>query len=144
MRGTVGLGILIDGKLRVLEGRRRLGGHSTAYSTSGAADSRYNGLYVQTTQACNNRPVYQKGGSDCFVLLSATWSSGSLRSDWTVSDSDHAMSCENTGYLSSSGNGGVCPDSPDGAGCAGKWEEADSNQHWGPNPSFAVVASQGR
>ena len=39
--------------------------------------------------------------------------------------------------------GGVCPDSPDGGGCAGKWWEYDGIDT-SVNPSLTVVASQGR
>ena len=109
---------------------------AAAFAITGAISSSYNGLYAKTAHVCNDKPVYQKGGSDGGVLFRP-----SGRSYWMVDDSGGATSCENGGYLQSGGNGGVCPDSPDGAGCAGKWQEAGSSG-WVNNPSVAFVPSQ--
>ena len=120
---------------------------AAAFVISGATDSEYNSLYAKTAHVYSGKPVYQKGGSDGYVLFQPFDPGYSYRpaeSYWMVGDSGHATSCVNTGYLSSYGNGGVCPDSPDCAGCAGKWREWDVHVGWVNNPSLTVVASQGR
>eukprot|EP01047_Picozoa_sp_COSAG01_P045178 COSAG01_NODE_4143_length_5301_cov_13.838908_1_plen_79_part_00 len=63
--------------------------------------------------------------------------------------SDYATTCEDTGYLSSSL--GSCAACPDGAGCAGKWQQWNvdygdchsSVSTWCPNPAITVVAVSG-
>ena len=54
-----------------------------------------------------------------------------------VGDSDHSTSCEASGVITSSGNGGVCPLSPDGGGCAGRWQEWDGSA-WQDAPGIVV------
>ena len=110
---------------------------AAAFAITGAISSSYNGLYAKTAHVCSDKPVYQKGGSDGDVLFQPTG-----HSDWMVGPSDRATSCEDSGYLESFGNGADCPNSPDGAGCEGKWQEWDGSD-WNHNPSLAV-ASQGR
>ena len=113
-----------------------------SFVISGATCSSCNGRYTETAYVCNGKPVYQTGGSGGPVLFRP---SGQLF--WEVGTSDKATSCEYSGgNLRSSGSGGACPgccpDSPDGAGCAGQWWELYGS--WHNNPSVAVVASQGR
>ena len=104
--------------------------------STGNGGALLNGLYNKTAYVCQDKPVYQKGGSDGYVLYQP-----SGESYWMAGNSDHATDCNSGGLLDSSGNGGVCPDSPAGAGCAGKWYEVNDRHNWVPNPSFAVVAS---
>ena len=59
---------------------------------------------------------------------------------WNVGPSERWGDCGTSGWISSYGNGGVCPASPDGAGCAGTWKEYDGSS-WVDNPSFTVVAT---
>lgn len=82
-------------------------------------------MYAETTHVCNAKPVYQKGGSDGYVLYQP-----SGESYWMAGNSDHATDCNSGGLLDSSGYG-----------CAGKWYEVNDRHNWVPNPSFAVVAS---
>ena len=108
--------------------------------TTAIDNGRY--MYAETVHVCNSKPVYQKGGSDGWVLYQP-----SGYSDWRVGSSDRATDCENTDVLQSDGNGGVCPDSPDGAGCAGKWWEesvqvSPTRYLGGSNPSIAVDAAR--
>ena len=51
---------------------------SQAFVISGATNSSYNGLYAKTARVCSGKPVYQKGGSDGWVLYRPTQP---LRSD---------------------------------------------------------------
>ena len=83
---------------------------------------------------CNSKLVYPKGGSDGLVLYMYQPTG---YSDWVVSTSDHATSCDEKGF-NAIASGGVCPDSPDGGGCAGKWMEYAV----GPNPSLVVDATR--
>jgi hypothetical protein len=118
-------------------------GACAAYMISGANHADLNGAYNKTTHVCGGKPVHQKGAGDGPVLY---WYSEF--SDWGVGSSNCATSCGASDYITTYGNGRDCPASPDGAGCAGKWEEtADipgrSGDNWVPNPSLAVVASGG-
>ena len=71
---------------------------------------------------------------------------------WMVGPSDQATSCESNGYLTTTGyrslwrDTGYCPDSPNGASCAGKWPEnaGDCGPDWCLNPSIAVVPNHGK
>ena len=93
---------------------------------------------TKAAHVCSDKPVYQKGGSDGYVLFQP-----SEGSKWDVSCSGYMYtSCVASGFFRSNGNGGVCPDSPDGAGCAGKWQEWDASK-WKNIPSLAVVPSPG-
>jgi hypothetical protein len=105
----------------------------TLSGNSGSPD--LNGRYTKTTHVCGSKPVYQKGGSDGVVLFRPDGDAS-----WTVSTSGDATDCKTGGYLSTNGNGGVCPESPDGAGCAGKWR-AHYTDGWRNKPTIAVVAN---
>jgi hypothetical protein len=118
---------------------------AAAFTISGHTGSPgLNGRYTKTTRVCASKPVYQKGGDGDFVLYMPQ-----MRSYWMVGKSDQATSCEHTGSsygtrLQSHGYGGVCPESPDGAGCVGKWralytEKGESK--WIHAPTIAVVAN---
>jgi hypothetical protein len=108
-------------------------GH-TAYDIIGATFCSYNGRYVQTARFCNNRPVYQKDGSDGFALFQPSGTSY-----WNLGNSDDATSCDNHAHLSSSL--AHCGERPDGAGCAGGWQEFDESIGWRDNPRIIVIAS---
>ena len=78
-------------------------------------------------------------GSNTHVLFQPT-----DRSYWKVGTSGHAASCAAGGFISSSH--GVCPASPDGSGCEGRWRE---NTHdcgegsvWCNVPSLAIEEGQ--
>ena len=89
-----------------------------SYTISGA--SKRNGEYVLAGE-CNSKPAYQltAGG---YVLFQPTYELG-----WWVGSSDRSTSCAYGGFIASSGNGGECPLSPDGGGCAGRWQEYDGD-----------------
>ena len=98
-----------------------------------------NGEYTKTAHTCNGKPVYHHGGSGGPVLFQdASWY-------WFVGPSERAFDCNCLGsdvYLWS-GDDGACDASPDGAGCAAKWQEWDSSGSGHPNPALRVVASGG-
>jgi hypothetical protein len=108
-----------------------------AYVVSGAARSRYDGQYLRLEAECNDKPVYELGGSDGYVLFQPTDTS-----KWMVRQGGYDSSCDSSGFISSSGNGGSCEASPDGDGCADKWREnthdCEAGDAWCNNPSFAV------
>ena len=104
------------------------------------------------TAQCNGKPVYQHSGGD--VLFQPT-----NRTYWVVSSSERATSCEDTGWISSrcvfsyspctgpdqrnSALYNKCGASPDGAGCAGRWQEnsgCPEGQEWCTSPELAVTA----
>eukprot|EP01045_Picozoa_sp_COSAG04_P014502 COSAG04_NODE_1091_length_8331_cov_12.367954_1_plen_1314_part_00 len=104
------------------------------YTIYGAAESKYDGQYERLSAECNGKPVYQLGGEGGYVLFQPT-----DRSDWWVGNSDHSTSCEASGFISSSGNGGDCPLSPDGAGCEREWQETTGcDDDWCGAPGLAV------
>eukprot|EP01045_Picozoa_sp_COSAG04_P013341 COSAG04_NODE_942_length_9261_cov_7.725278_5_plen_1550_part_00 len=104
-----------------------------AYTVSGAADSKYDGRYERLAAECGGKPVYQLGGEGGYVLFHPTDTSS-----WMVGYSGHITSCAHTGgWITSSGNGGVCPRSPDGGGCAGRWQEYDGDA-WQDAPPIVV------
>jgi|EP01047_Picozoa_sp_COSAG01_P005657 hypothetical protein len=116
-----------------------------AFTISGATRGELNGLYSRTNHTCHGKPVYQKGGSDGYVLFQP-----SEYLVWMVGSSERATGCEYeaTGYLSS--QDGSCAASPDGAGCAGKWTQNTDygdcharDFHWCTNPNITVVAVSG-
>ena len=111
---------------------------AAAFVISGATDSSYNGLYFNTAHVCSGKPVYQKGGSNGYVRV---FFQSNGHSYWEVSDSGSGTSCVASGYLYSNGNGAVCPASPDGAGCTGKWQESVGSGYV-LNPSLAVDATR--
>ena len=80
---------------------------------------------------CNGKPAYQSsiGG---FVLFQPT-----DRSSWMMGPSTRLLDCVSTGWIRSNGNGGSCPATPDGAGCAGGWQEWDGNG-WQDAPALTV------
>jgi len=117
-------------------------GMAEAYVVSGAADEKYDGRYDRLSYECSGKPMYrQVGGLSGYVLFQPT---GEL--DWMVSVSDHAASCASSGVIRSNGNGGVCPASPDGSGCEGRWQEATrdcgEDSSWCNVPSLAVEGGQ--
>ncbi len=109
-----------------------------AYNISGATNSDYNGLYVQTTHICNTRPVFQKGGLDGFVLFQP-----SGKSYWVVDINN--TSCDDIAYLSSIN--GQCGERPDGADCAGIWIEWEAVrqtgqvENWRKNSNIVAAAA---
>ena len=108
-----------------------------AYIVSGANQSQFDGRYERLAAECSGKPVYQLGGEGGYVLFQPT-----NRSFWVVSYSDHSTSCENSGVIKSSGNGGACPLSPDGGGCAGRWQEYVWQEYaWQDAPRLAVSSS---
>ena len=111
-------------------------GMAEAYIVSGAVDEQYNGRYVRLAAECNGKPVYQRQAalSGWYVLFQPTDTSNY----WYVGNSEHATDCEAHGYLRSQG-GGICPSSPDGSGCVGRWQEWDGHE-WQNAPSLAVVS----
>jgi hypothetical protein len=114
-----------------------LGDHCAGvFVLSGAHEAAFNGAYAKTAHVCHGKPVYQKG-ADGYVLLRPNGSS--IHWDDTVWMVSYGTNCEDKGNICSSGG---CSASPDGAGCAGEWQELDNNSTWHPNPSLAVVASR--
>jgi hypothetical protein len=103
---------------------------SNAYVITGTHDAKLNGTYTKTDRICSGMPVWQKGGSDGYVLYNAPYDD---TSSWFVSTSDYATSC-------SSDTGRLYLEDADGApnsGC-GKWKEHDST-----NPAVRVVPTWG-
>jgi hypothetical protein len=103
-----------------------------AYIIAGAGDSKYDGRYERRAAKCSGKPVYQLGGQYSYVLFQPT-----NQSYWIVGSSGHGTSCANDGYIRSNGNGGECPVSPDGGGCAGRWQEFDGSA-WQDAPAIVV------
>ena len=67
---------------------------------------------------------------------------------WNVGPSDPIESCVSgidvpNGFtcMMSNTNGGLCPASPDGGGCAGRWQEYDGSA-WQDAPDLGVQAVQ--
>ena len=78
-----------------------------------------------------------RDSDDGYVLFQPTG-----HSNWMVGTSDRATDCADNGFIQSSGTGGVCPASPGGSGCEGRWQE---NTHdcgegsiWCNVPSLAI------
>jgi hypothetical protein len=104
-----------------------------AYVVSGAAERWYDGRYDRLSYECHRKPVYrQQAGLSGLVLFQPA-----VHSHWMVTTSEYATRCESSGIIRSNGNGGVCPASPDGSGCEGRWQEWDGNE-WQNEPSLAV------
>ena len=80
---------------------------------------------------CNGKPAYQSsiGG---YVLFQPD-----DESKWMVGPSTRLLDCAPNGWMRSNGNGGSCPATPDGAGCAGLWQEWDGNG-WQDAPALTV------
>ncbi len=113
-----------------------------AYVVSGAADEKFDGRYYRLSTECSGKPVYQQqGGLSGYVLYQPTGTSC-----WIVGPSDHATSCASDAYIRSCGNGGVCPASPDGSGCEGRWQEATYDcrevSGWCNVPPLAIEGGQ--
>ena len=109
-----------------------------AYHVDGADHSNSDGTYYRmATAQCNGKPVYQLGGSDGGDVLFQPEG----HSNWMLDTSDHATSCDFSGYIESSGNGGSCAASPDGGGCSGKWQEG-CDDDWCNRPELSVTNPQ--
>ena len=115
-----------------------------AYVVSGAADEKYDGRYDRLAAECNGKPVYQQvGGLSGNVLFQSTG-----HSYWVVGPSYRATSCASRAFMDirSNGNGGVCPASPDGSGCEGRWQEnthdCGEGSSWCNVPSLAIEGGQ--
>ena len=111
-----------------------------AYTISGATRPQLNGLYSRLSAECNDKPIHKMDGSE-YILFQPT-----DRSNWMVGDtadwSGGTPDCAPTGWITSSGNDGWCPTSPDGAGCAGLWREYTDDcggSSWCDAPSLAVT-----
>eukprot|EP01045_Picozoa_sp_COSAG04_P002829 COSAG04_NODE_108_length_25934_cov_13.184014_10_plen_265_part_00 len=79
----------------------------------------YNGVYVQTGDRCNGKPVWrQPNGNHHYVLFQPHG-----KNYWMAGHNSRRWDCHHTGHLSSSA--GNCPDDPTGAGCAGEWKYFD-------------------
>lgn len=143
-----------------------IGAHEAcAFTVSGATNrpnfmpdgTDINGEYNKTAQICSGKPVFQQGGSGGPVLYHyqghnlmtgdglATWVIGpeacnhTYRYLWSSGGESGVGDCPRRG-----GCPGDCPESPDGAGCAGKWRGYDDGGGYGDLPSVRVVASKGR
>ena len=89
------------------------------YTVANAVHSKYDGLYERRAWECSGKPVYQLGDDDGYVLFRPAG-----QQYWMVGTSNHATSCAtDNGHITSSGNGGSCPASPDGGRCGGRWRE---------------------
>jgi hypothetical protein len=109
------------------------GAKNTASTLPSGAD--LNGEYTQTAKTCEGKPVYQKGGSGGPVLAKL-----GERGYWFVGPSGCAVACGGCGpYIFSGDGSSACPASPDGEGCAGKWQENDSSGHYQPNLALRIV-----
>jgi hypothetical protein len=110
-----------------------------AYVVSGAADEKYDGRYDRLSAECNSKPVYQQDGLSGYVLFQPTG-----HSYWMVGTGGYDTSCASSGGISSSS--GVCPASPDGSGCEGRWQEntqgCGEGSIWCNVPSLAVEGRQ--
>ena len=121
---------------------------AAAFVVSRANSTDTNGLYDRAPTICNAKPVFQGRSGLRFFQLSGSLDWVVIR--WIYAGDDCTTGSYTSLYLRSNGNGGDCPDSPDGAGCKGKWQECskwgvdDMCSKWVNNPSLAVVASPGR
>ena len=107
-----------------------------AYIVSNSTQGSSNGRYERLADAeCNGKPVYQLGGYN-YVLFQPTDTSY-----WLMGPSGRAADCLDTVFIRSNGDGGVCPLSPDGGGCVGRWQEYDGNA-WQDAPSLTVRAGE--
>jgi hypothetical protein len=104
-------------------------GACSAFAINGTRDASLSGLYTKTAHTCNGLPTYQLGGSDGYVLYS--WGDD----PWVVSTSDDAANCVRAGDRGLWSGYTRCPDSPDGAGCVGRWMENGE-----VNPAVTVTA----
>ena len=117
------------------------------------AELTQNGLYTKSTQHkdCNGKPVYQLGGESAVLLFSDS------AHDWNVGPNTGLVDCSSDQsllYLSTSLqvrplNHGSCPESPDGLGCMGKWDEKAVNlpplhgYSWTGRPAVLVAGVGG-
>eukprot|EP01047_Picozoa_sp_COSAG01_P044477 COSAG01_NODE_4023_length_5426_cov_7.423503_4_plen_784_part_00 len=102
------------------------------YAIVGTIDSGLSGAYGRTTHTCSDKPVYQQGGGEGYVLYTDSAEGVS----WEVSTSDHATSCAYDNNILE--NSHYCDGVPDGCN-AGKWKE-----HGSTNPAVRVVAVHGK
>eukprot|EP01045_Picozoa_sp_COSAG04_P004904 COSAG04_NODE_220_length_19788_cov_11.583575_3_plen_2155_part_00 len=119
-----------------------------SFTLSGAASNKFDGTYARLPRPrCNDKPVFQKGGADGYMLYQPTG-----YTSWWASTASHGKSCEaGAPSISSPGSSTCsrsdttcsCDASPDGAGCAGKWEQTPGGcgESWCTVPSVAVVAA---
>jgi hypothetical protein len=111
-----------------------------AYVISGATNEDYNGRYQRNhTAQCNDKPIYWRGGSGGFVLFQddefidedPIWYVVP-RSEFNRDEGRYPAGttpvftgCDTGGWdgISSDGADSSCPESPDGDGCVGRWQE---------------------
>lgn len=106
-----------------------------AYQVSGVSESLFDGIYsrMDRSHLCNGKNVYEHADSDIVIFQPAG------HSYWKVDELEYATNCETGGYIASFGS---CAESPDGVGCAGRWQETvgDCDESWCPVPSLTVHA----
>eukprot|EP01045_Picozoa_sp_COSAG04_P018756 COSAG04_NODE_1760_length_5665_cov_4.392203_3_plen_659_part_00 len=95
-------------------------------------DVHVDGAYARMESAqCNGKPVYQRSGESGDVLFQPTG-----KSYWLVGPSNHAETCDATGYIQSSGDCGF-----DATRCAGTWLSTagcSDGDDWCPSPGLTV------
>jgi hypothetical protein len=118
------------------------------YNISGAENSDphlptgvdLNGLYAKTSQLCFGQPSWQQAAGGPVVYWfgpSGQWDigpGGILAKDPHVGK----QYCAAANFIYS--GTGVCPASPDGAGCAGKWMENHGSPDWQLNSRLKIAA----
>ena len=96
-------------------------GMAEGYTVSGASASWRNGRYVLAGE-CNGKPAYATAPIRGYALFQP-----SNQSYWTIGMVQLLAECASWGWAHSYGRGGSCPARPDGAGCAGLWQEWNSS-----------------
>ena len=107
-----------------------------AYVISGATDDDCNGRYLRLGEQCNGKPVYQRGGSEGTVLFQSLEFEDEDPIWYVVPRSEFDRyeggisrvftGCDTGDWaaqISSDGTDASCPESPDGDGCQGRWQE---------------------
>jgi hypothetical protein len=100
-----------------------------------------NGLYYKTSQICFGQPSWQQAGGPALYYFgpSGQWDIGPGDALTKGAHVGHDY-CAAANFLYS--GKGVCPASPNGAGCAGKWMENHGSPDWQPNSRFKIAAVQ--
>jgi hypothetical protein len=108
-----------------------LGEHcASSFTVSGCQLASLNGVFIKTTHVCNGKPTYQKDDNGVLFLPNGS-------PHWAIGPTQDAVDCQIKGKVLDRGS---CEASPDGAGCVGKWIEAE-RVGWNTRPNLKVVAT---
>jgi hypothetical protein len=118
------------------------------YNISGAENSDphlptgvdLNGLYAKTSQLCFGQPSWQQAAGGPVVYWFGPSGQWDIGPGGVLAKDPHVgkQYCAAANFIYS--GTGVCPASPDGAGCAGKWMENHGSPDWQLNSRLKIAA----